>query len=57
MQLRLSRNTAGAASADAASDRPGRRWTTRIAAAGFMFFLLKGLVWLAIGGLAVIGLL
>jgi hypothetical protein len=36
MQLRLSRN----------------KWIGRLAAAGFLFFLVKGLVWLAVGGLA-----
>ena len=33
-----------------------RLWFKRLAAAGFLFFLVKGLVWLAIiGGAVVIG--
>ena len=30
-----------------------RRWIGRIAAASFLFFLLKGLVWLGIGAFVV----
>jgi hypothetical protein len=48
MQLRLSRNL---------NQSPAGRVLTRLGAAGFLFFLAKGLVWLAIGGLALIGIL
>jgi hypothetical protein len=52
MQLRLSRN------ASENKNQPAtRRWYTRLLAAGFLFFLIKGLVWLAVGGVALAGIL
>ena len=33
-----------------------RRIASRILGAGFLFFFIKGLLWLAIGGLAIIGI-
>ena len=33
------------------NDRPGRTWLKRLGALGFLFFLVKGLLWLAIPGL------
>ncbi|MCI0362647.1 MAG: hypothetical protein L0219_02130 [Phycisphaerales bacterium] len=50
MQLRLSRNYTD-------NRTWPRRYLRRLFAAGFLFFLVKGLIWLAIGGLAVIGIL
>lgn len=32
------------------------KWVERAAVAGFLFFFVKGLVWLAVAGAAVIGL-
>lgn len=31
------------------------KWVTRLAAASALFFLLKGLVWLAVAGAAIVG--
>ncbi len=33
-------------------NRPARRWTKRVGAIAFLFFLGKGLVWLAALGVA-----
>lgn len=64
--LRTSRNkTAGPATEDAVetiavaegSSTRRRRIISRILAAGFLFFLIKGIVWLVIGGAAVAGIL
>ncbi|MBD3336446.1 MAG: hypothetical protein GF355_13105 [Candidatus Eisenbacteria bacterium] len=43
------------------SDRPGRRakvmkWFKRFGLAGFLFFLVKGLLWLAIPALIAMGI-
>lgn len=35
------------------SQSPRRIWIARIGVASFLFFLMKGLVWLAVGGVAV----
>jgi hypothetical protein len=32
-------------------------WASRLCAAGFLFFLVKGLLWLVLGGLVVVGVL
>ena len=65
MQLRLSRSIAAGTNTDPVSEGLPERssrakattWLARLAAAGFLFFLIKGLFWIAIGGLVVIGLL
>jgi hypothetical protein len=54
MQLRLSRNYAADNLPDPAWPR---RLFSRLFAAGFLFVLVKGLLWLAVSGLALIGLL
>jgi hypothetical protein len=40
-----------AASAVAAAAPAGRRWLQRLGAAGFLFFLFKGLLWLTLPAL------
>ena len=34
----------------------GRRWRQKVGLAGFLFFLVKGLIWLLLGALAYFGL-
>jgi len=46
MQLRKSRSEAG--------NQGAKRLWSRIFAASFIFFLAKGLIWLAVGGAAVV---
>jgi hypothetical protein len=33
---------------DQSPHRPGRRWLKRLGAVGFLFFLVKGLLWLLV---------
>jgi len=54
MRISLNRNKSGQGGA---SPRPrGRRWA-RLGAGAFLFFTLKGVVWLTVGGLALAGVL
>jgi len=39
---------------DASSDAPAASWWKRLGVAGFLFFLVKGLLWLAVPALAVL---
>ena len=50
MQLRLSRNSA-------AKSCPLGKTARRVLAASFLFFLIKGLIWLAVGGAVLWGVL
>lgn len=50
MHLRLNRNSAGGHT----NAHPGLKW---IGLAGFMFFFVKGLLWLTFGGVVVANVL
>lgn len=52
MKLRLSRNSSTADGGSAARRRAGR-----LLALGFLFFLAKGLIWIAVGGGVIFGVL
>jgi len=51
IRLRLSRNQT-----ETTTPPGGRRWYSRLLAAGFLFFLAQGLIWLALGGVALVKL-
>jgi hypothetical protein len=52
--MRLNRNKSGGAGA--ACRRPGRGLGGRLGLGALLFFAAKGLVWLAVGGVAAAGL-